>query len=320
MVLSISIIKGSITLAGLLYQPPSINNTIAANGTLPALVIVHPGGGVKEQAASLYAQRLSEQGYVTIAFDAAHQGSSGGLPQYLEDPNSRVSDAWAVLDYLETLTYVDSDRVAVVGICAGGGYAAAAATGDHRFKAAVTVSAVNIGDSNRQGWMGTDSPASQLSLVLDSIPVSISAEAKGGAPTYLNYVPTIIDSTTPVDLADAADYYLTPRAQFPTAKNIMLVRSMPLLLNFDAFQFASLYLSQPTLIVYGDLAESAWHSERLYRILSSNTSSAAAYDPSTSVQRFVIPGGRHMDFYDREPYVGPTITRISEFLEPILKK
>ncbi|KAI9034736.1 alpha/beta hydrolase, partial [Aspergillus affinis] len=255
--LPISILKGSITLAGLLFQPQNIT------GTLPGLVIIHPGGGVKEQAASVYAEKLSQQGFVTIAYDAAYQGDSGGMPHFLEDPNSRVTDASAVIDYLVTLDYVDPDRIAVVGICAGGGYAAAAAKGDHRLRAVATVSAVNIGDGNREGWLGTEDAAGKIS-VLEEITGPIQAEAIGSRLEYINYVPTVPDENTPYDLRDAADYYLTPRAQHPNAQNKMLVRSQQLILNFDAWDFADMYLTQPTLIIYGDLAESKWHSERLY--------------------------------------------------------
>ncbi|KAH7071108.1 X-Pro dipeptidyl-peptidase protein [Paraphoma chrysanthemicola] len=238
----INIVKGSIQLAGLLFQP---NTT---SGQLPGVVVIHPGGGVKEQAASVYAERLSHEGYVTIAFDAAHQGDSGGLPHFLEDPNSRVTDAFAVVDYLERLDYVDSERIVVVGICAGGGYAVAAAAADHRIRAAAMVSAVNIGDTNRLGWYGNETAASKLEL-LDQVAERIRNESQGASPGTINYVPQVGDTSAPLDLQDAADYYLTPRAQHPNSQNIMLDRSMPLLLNFDAYSFANEYFTQPLLIV-----------------------------------------------------------------------
>jgi fermentation-respiration switch protein FrsA (DUF1100 family) len=299
--LPISIMKGSIALAGLLFQPDNIN------GTLPGLVVVHPAGGVKEQVAGLYAERLSQQGYVTVAYDAAHQGDSGGLPHFLEDPNSRVTDVSAVVDYLETLDYVDPDRIAVVGICAGGGYATAAAKGDHRLKAVAIASAVNMGDTTREGWLGNEVGAEKLAI-LQQITGPIQAESNGTEPQYTTYVPAVPNENTPYDLREASDYYLTPRAQHPNAQNKMLLRSQPLILNFDSWNFAGQYLAQPTLIIYGDLAGSKWQSERLYNILEGN---------NTAVRRRVIPGGRHMDFYDNDAYVNPAIQEISEFLRQL---
>ncbi len=171
-----------------------------------------------------------------------------------------------MLDYLQSLDCVDAQRVAVVGICAGGGYAAAAAKGDHRFKAVATVSAVNIGDGARHGWYGKDDPSQHLAD-LEQVAQVLQSEAQaqaqaggngsgsgaeGGEGTTAPYVPPKPDKDTPVDLADAYEYYCTPRAQHKNAQNKMLLRSVPLVMNFDAWLFADLYLTQPVLIVVGE--------------------------------------------------------------------
>jgi uncharacterized protein len=98
------------------------------------------------------ARKLAEKGFVTIAFDASYQGESTGEPRQLENPYIRTEDISAVIDYLATLPYVDSDWIGAMGICAGGGYTANAAINDRRIKAVGTVSAVNIGSMFRNGW------------------------------------------------------------------------------------------------------------------------------------------------------------------------
>ncbi|WP_253724164.1 alpha/beta hydrolase [Burkholderia multivorans] len=135
-----------ITMAAVIHVPAGFDS----NAKYPAVVVAHPGGGVKEQTAGLYAQKLAEHGLVAIAFDASYQGESSGEPRQLENPYIRTEDVSAVIDYLTTLPYVDADRIGAMGICAGGGYAANAAINDRRIKALGTVSAVNIGSMFRK--------------------------------------------------------------------------------------------------------------------------------------------------------------------------
>jgi uncharacterized protein len=64
---SITFKNRDIDMAGNLYLPPNFDK----NGSYPAIVVVHPGGGVKEQAAGLQAKLLAEEGFVTLAFDSS---------------------------------------------------------------------------------------------------------------------------------------------------------------------------------------------------------------------------------------------------------
>ena len=301
---AVSFPNGSITMAGNLYLPEGF----AADNSYPAIVTVHPGGGVKEQTAGRYAEKLAAQGFVTLAYDASYQGESGGEPHFLEDPAARVADIHAAVDYLQSLDYVDAERIGVWGVCAGGGYAINATMTDARIKAVGTVSAVNIGSAWRKGWFGTDLDAAAVPT-RDAASAQRAAEAQGGDPLTVGYVPEIIDEHTPPDLAEARDYYLTPRAQHPNAQNkYLLGRSIPRILAFDAFHLVEDLLTQPVLIVAGDRAGSLWHSTELH---------ARARSPKRFV---VVAGAAHMDFYDGPEYVDRAVAEAAPFFTENLQR
>ena len=101
-----------IRMAGNLFTPPDLDNT----KKYPALAVAHPFGGVKEQAAGIYARKMAERGYVTLAFDASHQGESGGHPRDTENPAEPMEDLRCAIDYLTALSVVDEDRVGLLGV------------------------------------------------------------------------------------------------------------------------------------------------------------------------------------------------------------
>lgn len=298
---TISIPKGSLKLAGLLYRP---GNTVNKS---PAVVVIHPGGGVKEQCSSIYAKKLSEHGYVAIAYDALYQGDSDGLPRFLEDPGSRVSDASAVADYLERLDYVDANHIFVVGVCAGGGYAVAAAKADHRFKAVAIMSPVNMGDGTRLRMLGDGNPAQTASPTLDHIADMVRSEIEGSEPIAVPIIPPMGEDPAQ-DMKDTHEYYLTSRGQHPNSQNKMLLRSVPLIMTWDAWVYADILLKQPLLIVVGDSSCNKWHADRLFEQLDGK---------HERMKRIVRPGAYHVDLYDKPEHVDPTIEEIDSLFKSV---
>lgn len=137
----VSFKNGPWTMAGELYLPEGFST----ESKYAAVIVVHPGGGVKEQTAGKYAELMAGDGFVAIAFDASHQGESEGEPRRLDSPYNRVEDVKCAVDYLTTLPYVDRSRIGAMGICAGGGYAINAALTEKRIKAVAGISPVDAG-------------------------------------------------------------------------------------------------------------------------------------------------------------------------------
>jgi fermentation-respiration switch protein FrsA (DUF1100 family) len=291
---SVEFPNSGIPMAGNIFTPADFDR----QQRYPAIVVVHPGGGVKEQTAGVYAERLAEQGFVTLAFDASHQGASGGLPRYLDDPMRGVGDIYSAVDFLTSLAYVDPARIGALGISAGSGAAVKAASTERRIRALATVSAVDVGASFRKGWEGR-APESDQIATLEAVAKQRTAETAGAAPSYLPYVPQLGDKTAPRDLQEAADYYLTPRGQHPNAPNKMLLESASYMVSFTGFDRVETFLTQPVMIIVGSEAGSLWHSQELH---------AKAAGPKDF---FIVEGATHMDLYDKD--VGIAMTRLAPF-------
>lgn len=82
----------------------------------PAIIVAHPNGGTKEQVAGLFAQRMAERGYITIAADASYQGASGGEPRHTDKPYFRINDIHGMADYISKYPGVDPQRIGAFGI------------------------------------------------------------------------------------------------------------------------------------------------------------------------------------------------------------
>ncbi len=292
-----------ITLAAIINFPAGFD----ASRKYPAVVVSHPGGGVKEQTAGLYARKLAENGLIAIAFDRSYQGESTGEPRQLENPYVSTEDVSAVIDYLTTLPYVDKDRIGAMGICAGAGYSANAAINDRRIKALGMVSAVNIGQMFRNGWDGSVKDADALPY-LEAGSAARTADAGNNAMATMPLAPLKEEDAPNAELRGAWEYYHTPRCEHPNAPGYTLARNLTQIITYDAYNKAEAFLTQPILAVAGSKAGSKWMSGDLI-------ARAASKDKILHV----VEGADHMDLYDVPKYVDEAVSKLAPFFQAKLK-
>ena len=278
-------------------------NEFEERNTYPAIVVAHPGGGVKEQTAGLYARRVAEAGFITIAFDASYQGESTGEPRQLENPYIRTEDISAVIDYLTTLPYVDNNRIGAMGICAGGGYTANAAINDRRIKAAGTISAVNIGSMFRNGWDNNIKDSDAIPA-LESGSAARTSDASGSDIATIPLAPLRKEDAPNAELLEAWEYYHTDRCQYHTAPGYATARSLNQIITYDAYNKAEAFLTQPLQIIAGSEAGSKWMSDDLFNRAA-----------STEKHFHVVDGANHMSMYDVPKYVDEAVSVLVPFFK-----
>ncbi|MFF0712205.1 alpha/beta hydrolase [Streptomyces bauhiniae] len=276
----------------------------------PAIVSAHPVGSCKEQTSgSVYGKALAEAGFVVLAFDASFQASSGGEPRQLEDATWRVEDFRCAADYLVTLDYVDEDRIGVFGMCAGGGYTWSAAMTERRFKAVATVTGVNLGRLLRQGDMSPDAAITTL----EAIAKQRTAEARGGERRLDSSLPPSVEKAEElglvppmhIDVAEATEYYKTPRGAHPHGTNLWLFSSLAPTLGFDAYHLADKLLTQPLLLIVGNKPGEFGAYRDAYTVFDL----AASKDK----ELVVIPDVSHYDLYDKPEAVQPALDALIPF-------
>lgn len=287
--------SNNIVLVGNLFLPADFNSA----RRYPAILSIHPAGSVKEQSAGLYAYRLAERGFVTLAFDAAYAGESGGTPHWQEAPYERVEDIRYAVDYLVTLPFVDEHRIGALGLCAGGGYVMATAPTERRIRAVAGVSAADIGAANRESWLRGRSIEDQIKL-LEDVCRQRTREARGAELMKVYMCPEPTAETAP-SFREGYEYYRTARAWHPRADNFYLRRSQATKMAFSAIENIRL-LTQPVLLIAGSEADSGWQTERFFNAL-----------PGKDKEVLTIEGASHIDLYDKPRFVTPAVEKLAAF-------
>lgn len=286
-----------------IHFPPTFNE----KKKYPAVVSAHPIGSCKEQTSgNVYGKAMADAGFVVVAFDASFQGASGGQPRFIENPEFRVSDFRFVVDYIQTLPYVDPKRIGVLGICGGGGYAINAAMTDYRLKCCVGITPVNFGRLTREAF-GEFNPAGSLEKMADQR----TLEAQGGDRFVLNYLPSTVaeaqKATNDIDVIEATEYYKTSRGQAPHGATSGLFSFNSAALAWDAFNHAEVLLTRPFMVVIGDKPGGFG----AYRDAQEVYGRAG----SKEKQIIVLPGISHYNLYDQPEAVQPALAQVLPFLK-----
>jgi len=293
-------VKGEVNIHPVTYKLNGIE--IAANVYTPAnydpdqkyptIVVAHPNGGVKEQVAGLYAQRLAAQGYITISADAAYQGASGGLPRHVDIPANRIEDIHGMADFIAQYKGIDVARLGLLGICGGGGYSLKAAQTDKRFRSIATLSMFNSGLVRRNGFL--DSQVSTIQERLIQASEARAQEAAGGEIIYAGDAQLTDEqiASLPFDLYREGFGYYGKTHAHPNSTFKYTMSSLLHLMNFDAASNMDL-INQPLLMMAGSKADTLNMSQDAFKKAVN----------AKNKELFLIDGATHIQTYWKPQYV-----------------
>lgn len=287
-----------IEIAANVYTPANYN----ADDKFPAIVIAHPNGGIKEQTAGLYAQRLAEAGYVTIAADAAFQGASGGMPRHTDKPANRVEDIHGMADFISRYRGVDPSRLGVLGICGGGGYTLKAAQADKRLKVVATLSMFNSGEVRRNGFQNA-----QVATIQERLEKATLARTQEAAGQEIQYagIASITDeeiAKTSTDLyREGYEYYYRSHAH-PNSTFLYTMSSMLDLMTWDATSNIDL-INQPLLMIAGSRADTKYMTDAAFSKVTK----------AKSKELYIIDAATHIQTYWKPEYVTQAVNKLTNF-------
>ena len=287
-----------ITLAADLYTPKG------TEGKLPAIAVSGPFGAVKEQSSGLYAQKMAELGFLTIAFDPSYTGESGGTPRYVASPDINTEDFCAAVDFLSVQENVDPERIGIIGICGWGGMAINAAAIDTRIKATAAMTMYDMTRVNANGYFDAEDSEQARFEKRKALNMQRTEDYKNGSYALAGGVVDPLPEDAPQFVKDYYAYYKTPRGCHPRSLNSNSgwnVTSSLSFLNMPILQYSS-EIRSAVLLVHGEKAHSRYFSETAYSKLTGDNK-----------ELLMIPDANHTDLYDQMDVI--PFEKLKEFFE-----
>ena len=273
-----------ITLAADMYTPKSVVDK------LPAIAVSGPFGAVKEQSSGLYAQKMAELGFLTIAFDPSYTGESGGTPRYVASPDINTEDFCAAVDFLSVQENVDPERIGIIGICGWGGMAINAAAIDTRIKATAAMTMYDMTRVTANGYFDAEDSEQARFEKKKAMNAQRIEDYKSGSYALAGGVVDPLPEDAPQFVKDYYAYYKTPRGYHSRSLNSnggWNVTSSLSFLNMPILQYSS-EIRSAVLLVHGEKAHSRYFSETAYSKLTGDNK-----------ELLIIPDANHTDLYDQ---------------------
>ena len=273
-----------ITLAADMYTPKSVVDK------LPAIAVSGPFGAVKEQSSGLYAQKMAELGFLTIAFDPSYTGESSGTPRYVASPDINTEDFCAAVDFLSVQENVDPERIGIIGICGWGGMALNAAAIDTRIKATAAMTMYDMTRVTADGYFDAEDSEQARFEKKKAMNAQRIEDYKSGSYALAGGVVDPLPEDAPQFVKDYYAYYKTPRGYHSRSLNSnggWNVTSSLSFLNMPILQYSS-EIRSAVLLVHGEKAHSRYFSETAYSKLTGDNK-----------ELLIIPGANHTDLYDQ---------------------
>lgn len=263
----------------------------------PTILIGGSWTNVKEQMAGTYAQKLAERGYWVLGLDFRGFGESEGEPRQYESPARKVADFKNAITFLESLPEVDQNRLALVGVCASGGYLSWVASEDKRVKALATVAAwIHDAEAVKLIYGGEEG-------VQQRIQAAKEAKNRYAETGEITLVPLASTSDTRAAMYGEFDYYLNPkRGALPQWNKGFNVMSWEDWLTYNPTTLAR-NIQLPTLMIHSDEAVLPDYAKRFFSDI-----------PHTHKELYWTEGNQ-FDFYDNERNVNESVAQIDAFFK-----
>ena len=286
---------------GILFSPKEFEFGVK----YPAIIVGHPMGATKEQSAMLYAQKMAEKGYITLAIDLSFWGESKGKPRNSVAPEIYTEDISAAVDYLVTRDYIDKSRIGVIGICGSGSFALSAAKIDPRIKAVATISMYDMGGASRNGLNHSVS-LDQRKLLAKEAAYERYNFALNRKMKYTGGTDNEITVNTSQIQREFYDFYRTKRGAFgdETSTHPTLISNTKFM-NFYPLEDLDMIAPRALLFITGDKAHSKEFSEEAYK------------KASQPKELYYVENAGHVDLYDRVELI--PFEKLEEFFAKNLK-